>query len=94
VRSCCKRLKVKGKAAQENQFLCGCFPKNSKLFSIARPLLAIAGQGCLGAFLLPGFQVEGMSLDLLDEVRLLDLPLKSPKRAFQGFSFLDVHFRQ
>jgi len=35
-----------------------------------------------------------MSLDFLDDVLLLDLAFEKPQRAFQGFSILDVDFRQ
>lgn len=66
------------------------------LFNVARALLAIAfaSQGCLGAQLFTRFQIERVALDVLDDVFLQDLSLKSPKRAFQGFCFLEVHFRQ
>ncbi len=49
---------------------------------------------CLGAFLLAWFQVEGVALDLLDDVFLLDRALEAAKRALHGFTILDVYFGQ
>jgi|HubBroStandDraft_6_1064221.scaffolds.fasta_scaffold174947_3 hypothetical protein len=56
--------------------------------------VALARQSFFGPLLLTRLQVEGMSLDLLDDVLLLDLALETPQRAFQGFSILDVDFCQ
>jgi len=56
--------------------------------------VALARQRCLGAFLLAWFQVEGVALDLLDDVLLLDLALEAAKRALHGFTILDVYFGQ
>ena len=41
-----------------------------------------------------GLQVEGVLLDILDDIFLLDLPLEAPKRAFNRFAFLDLDFSQ
>lgn len=66
------------------------------LLDISRALLAIpfAGQGFLGPLFLARFQVEGVPLDLLDDVFLLHFPLEPAKGAFQSFALLDMDFRQ
>ena len=66
------------------------------LLGIASPLftVAFARQRFLGALLLARFQVERMPLDFLDDVFSLHLALKTPERALQGFSILDVYFSQ
>jgi len=66
------------------------------LLGIASPLftVAFARQRFLGALLLTRFQVERMPLDFLDDVFSLHLALKTPERALQGFSILDVYFSQ
>jgi hypothetical protein len=66
------------------------------LLGISRTLfpVALARQSFLRALLLTRLQVEGMSLDFLDDVLLLDLALETAQRAFQGFSILDVDFCQ
>src|SRR5215471_17898267 len=71
-------------------------PGRRGLLDIARPLLAVAlaGEGFLGTAFFPGFQVEGMTLDLFDNVFLLHLALKSTKRALQSFAVLDDYFSQ
>src|SRR5271155_4739439 len=56
--------------------------------------VALARQGFLGALLLTRFQVEGMPLDFLDDVLLLDLAFETAQSAFQAFSILDVDFCQ
>jgi hypothetical protein len=56
--------------------------------------IALARQSFLGALLLTRFQVEGMPLDFLNDVLLLNLALETAQRAFQGFSILDVDFCQ
>jgi len=56
--------------------------------------VALARESFLGALLLTRFQVEGMPLDFLNDVLLLDLALETAQRAFQGFSVLDVDFCQ
>jgi hypothetical protein len=66
------------------------------LLGISRTLfpVALAREGFLGALLFTRFQVEGMSLDFLDDVLVLDFALEAAQRAFQGFSILDVDFSQ
>jgi hypothetical protein len=56
--------------------------------------IALARESFLGALFFTRLQVEGMSLDFLDDVLLLDLALETAQRAFQGFSILDVYFCQ
>ena len=67
-----------------------------RLLSVASSLftVAFARQRFLGALLLTWFQVERMPLDFLDDVFSLHLALKTPQRALQGFSILDVYFSQ
>jgi hypothetical protein len=69
---------------------------SNRLFGFARTLfsIALARQSFLGALLLTRFQVEGMSLDFLNDVLLLDLAFETAQRAFQGFSVLDMDFCQ
>lgn len=59
-------------------------------------LLAIAlpSQGLLDPLLLARFQVEGMFLEIFNDVLLLNLTLEAAKRAFQGFALLHDHFCQ
>ena len=66
------------------------------LFRICAALLAVplACEGLFGTTLLAWLQVKGMTLDFLNDVFLLDLPLEPAKRAFQGFSVLDMDFSQ
>jgi hypothetical protein len=40
----------------------------------------------------PGFQIEGMLLDILDDVFLLDLPFEPAEGAFNRFALLDFDF--
>ena len=49
----------------------------SALFAVA-----LAGEGFLGSALLAGLQVEGVTLNLLDDVFLLHLALEAPESAF------------
>jgi len=51
-------------------------------------------QSFLHAFLLTWFEVKGMSLDFLDNVFLLYLPLKAAQGIFEGFSLLQSDFCQ
>jgi hypothetical protein len=71
-------------------------PVPRRLFGFAGTFfsVALARESFLGALLLTRLQVEGMSLDFLDDVLLLDLALETAQRAFQGFSVLDVDFCQ
>ena len=64
------------------------------LLSLAALLLpaALAGQGLLCASPVAGLHVEGMLLDVLDDVLLLDLALETPERALDRFALLHLHF--
>ena len=66
------------------------------LFGFAPGLFAIAfpRQSLLYAVLFPGLQIEGVLLDLFNDVFLLHLPLESPQGVFQGFTLLKANFRQ
>jgi hypothetical protein len=46
------------------------------------------------AFLLTGFQVEGVALYFLDNVFLLHLAFETAQSVFKGFSLLQTNFRQ
>ncbi len=46
------------------------------------------------ATLLTGLQIEGVALDFLDDVFLLDLPLEPAQCVFKGFTLLNSNFRQ
>jgi hypothetical protein len=64
------------------------------LFRFAPQLLPIslARERLLGPSLVAGFQIEGMLLDILDDVFLLDLPLEPAESAFDGFALLNFDF--
>jgi hypothetical protein len=49
---------------------------------------AFASKRGLHTFLLSGLQIEGVSLDLLDNVFLLHLALKAAQSIFEGLSLL------
>ena len=49
-------------------------------------------QRLLGPLFITGLQVELVLLDILDDVFLLDLPLKPPKGVFNRFALLDFDF--
>jgi hypothetical protein len=46
------------------------------------------------ATLLTGLQIEGVALDFLNDVFLLDLPLEPAQCVFKGFTLLNSNFRQ
>jgi hypothetical protein len=54
--------------------------------------IALPRERLLCSTLVSGFQVEGMLLDILDDVFLLNLPLKTTESAFDRFALLDLHF--
>src|SRR5690349_9932742 len=58
---------------------------------LARPL---PRQRLLGAAAITRLQVEGVLLDILDDIFLLHLPLEPAKRAFDGLAILHFHFSQ
>jgi hypothetical protein len=65
-----------------------------ELTLFASELLAIpfAGEGLLRPALITRFQIEGMLLDVLDDVFLLNLPLEPTESAFNRFALLDLYF--
>jgi hypothetical protein len=58
---------------------------------LARPFPSQRG---LHALLFTRLQVEGVSLDLLDDVFLLDLALEAAKCVLEGFTLLQSNFCQ
>src|SRR5829696_2624246 len=48
----------------------------------------------LGAATITRLQVEGVLLDILDDIFLLHLPLEPAKRALDGLAILHFHFSQ
>src|SRR4029077_832938 len=64
----------------------------AKLLDFATELLAIAfsRQSLFRSAFVTGFQIEGMLLDVLDDVFLLDLPLEPAKGAFNRLALLDL----
>src|SRR5579872_5093807 len=48
----------------------------------------------LGATPIAWFQIEGMLLDIFDDIFLLHLPLEPAKRALDGLAILHFHFSQ
>src|SRR6185295_14460784 len=64
------------------------------LFRFAPEFLAIPlpGERLLGPSFVAGFQVEGVLLDILDDVFLLNLPLEPAESAFDGLALLDFDF--
>src|SRR5436190_584371 len=55
--------------------------------------VAFARQGLLGPALVSRLQIEGVLLDILDDIFLLDLPLEPPERAFDRLAVLNLDFR-
>jgi hypothetical protein len=66
------------------------------LLDILASLLAVslASQRFLSPLLFTRLEIERMSFNLFDDVFLLDLSLESPQGALQGFTVLDIDFRQ
>ena len=56
--------------------------------------VALSRERFLGAFLLTRFQIEGMPLDLFDDVLLEDLALEALERAFQAFAIVNLNVCQ
>ncbi len=67
-----------------------------RLFHFFVALLAVplASESLFRAALLAGFQVEGVTLDLFDNVFLLHLTLEAPQSALQSFAVLHMYFSQ
>ena len=55
---------------------------------------AFAGQCLFDAFFLAGLQIEGVFLDFLNDVFLLNFAFETPERIFDGFAFLNADFSQ
>src|SRR5687767_2812858 len=53
--------------------------------------IALPGERLFCSTLVPRFQVEGVLLDVLDDVFLLHLALETPQRAFDRLTFLQLH---
>src|SRR5258708_38453488 len=64
------------------------------LFRFAPELLAIplTGERLLGPSLVAGFQIEGVLLDIFDDVFLLNLPFEPTESALDGLALLDLYF--
>ena len=56
--------------------------------------IALACKCFFHALLLAGFQIEGVTLDFLDNVLGLHLALKPAQSIFKGFAFLDSNLCQ
>jgi hypothetical protein len=69
-------------------------PRRVELTLFASELLPIPlpGKRLLGPSLVTGFQIEGVFLDVLDDVFLLYLPLEPAESAFNRFALLDLDF--
>ena len=67
-----------------------------RLFRIAPLLLpgALPRERLLRSTLVARLQIEGVFLDVLDDVFLLHLPFETAERAFNGLAFLNLYFRQ
>src|SRR5262245_5883078 len=68
----------------------------ARLLQLAPELLAIAfaRQRLLRPALVAGLQIEGVLLDVLDDVLLLNLPLESAEGALDRLTLLNLHFGQ
>jgi hypothetical protein len=64
------------------------------LFRFAPELLSVPlpGERLLGPSLVTGFQIEGMLLDILDDVFLLNLPFEPAEGTFNRLALLDFYF--
>lgn len=67
-----------------------------KLLDFAPALfpIAFAGQSLLYAFLLARFQIEGVTLDLFNDVLSLNLPLEAAQGVLYRFALLQFYFCQ
>ena len=68
--------------------------KSSILLFASLFTIPLARQGGLDAALLTGLQVVGVTLDFLDDVLRLYLPLEPAQRIFQRFAFLNANLSQ
>src|SRR5690606_26350181 len=69
-------------------------PASEGLLELAPHLLAVplARERLLGAALVARLQVEGVLLDVLDDVFLLHFPLEAPESALDGLALLNLDF--
>ena len=67
-----------------------------RLLDLAALLLArtLAGKRLFRAATVARLQIEGVLLDILDDIFLLHLALEAAKRAFDRFAFLNFDFSQ
>jgi hypothetical protein len=67
----------------------------ARLLQLAPKLLTIAfsRERLLRSTLVTRFQIEGMLLDVFDDVFLLNLPLETSECALDRLALLDFHFR-
>lgn len=65
-------------------------------FAVPGPLLAIAFSRQCRFYTLPlaRFQIEGVPLDVLDDVLLQDFAFEALQRAFQAFAFVNLNLSQ
>ena len=65
------------------------------LLCVASHFLAVAfARQCLfGTTLVSGLQIEGMLLDIFDDIFLLHLPFEPPKSTFDRLAVLNLNFR-
>ncbi len=68
---------------------CVLFDFPARLFPVS-----LTGQRLLDPFLLPRLQVKGVSLDLLDNILLLDLSFEAAKGVFERLALLKFYFCQ
>lgn len=69
-------------------------PTGSVLFVSGLLACPFSSQGCLDPLFLPRFQIEGVLLNLLDDIFLLNLALEATQRVFEGFTLLKPYFSQ
>lgn len=56
--------------------------------------IPLASQRFLGALFFAGLQIKRVTLDLFNDVFLLDFSLEAPQGALQRFAILDKYFSQ
>ena len=69
---------------------------DEKLLDVRAALLAVAltSQSFLGPALFAGLQVEGVTLNFLNDIFLLNFAFEATKRAFERFAILQYYFCQ
>jgi len=72
-----------------------CVSRSALVLFFSRLLAgSLAGQSCFHSLFFARLQVEGVALDLLDNVFLLYLSLEPAQRVLEGFPLLQSHFCQ